>query len=252
MKTAVITGASSGLGRELAQRVKTCFPDIEEIWLVARRRERLEELAAGITGVKCHVLTADITSETGMAALRECIAEKQPDIRLLINNAGYGVLGDFCDKELSGQLGMIDLNVRALTEVTHTALANMTKGSRIINIASIASFTPNERMAVYCASKAFVRSFSRALGMELRRRKIKVTAVCPGPMSTEFLEVAGIGGNSRTFEILPRVPAGKVAAGSLKSAKKGRPVYTPGGFYKFYRVLSALVPDTLMMWFTRT
>lgn len=252
MKTAIITGASSGLGREFARRIKLHFPEIEECWLIARRRERLEELAEEIEGVKCEVLALDVTSGEGMAALSARLSEKRPDVRLLINNAGCGVLNNFDEAEISGQLNMVDLNIRALTAVTHMTLEYMSRGARLINISSIASFVPNARMAVYSASKYYVRAFSRALGMELRRRGIKVTAVCPGPMSTEFLGVAGINGNSRTFEVLPRVPAEKVAAGALRAARRGRPVYTPGAFYKFYRVLAALVPDTLMMWFTRT
>lgn len=252
MKTAIITGASSGLGRELAKRIKQYFPEIEECWLIARRRERLTELAAEIEGLKCEVLALDVTSGDGMAALSARLSEKRPDVRLLINNAGCGVLRNFDEAEISGQLNMVDLNVRALTAVTRMTLDYMSAGARLMNISSIASFVPNARMAVYSASKYYVRAFSRALGMELRRRGIKVTAVCPGPMSTEFLGIAGINGNSKTFDMLPRVPTEKVAAGALRAARIGRPVYTPGAFYKLYRVLSALVPDTLMMWFART
>ena len=252
MRTAIVTGASSGLGRELANGIKARFPEIEEVWLVARRKERLMELAGEMGGLRCEIIAADITTAEGMAAFEGALKEKKPDLRLLINNAGCGRLGDFDSMEPAGQLTMIDLNIRALTAVTRAALDHMREGGNIINISSIASFTPNARMAVYCASKAYVRSFSRALGMELRRRRIAVTAVCPGPMSTEFLDVAGINSNSRTFDMLPRVPVKKVAEGALRAAKKGRPVYTPGIFYKFYRVISALMPDTILMWFTRT
>lgn len=252
MKTAIITGASAGLGRELARGIRQEFPDIEEVWLIARRRGRLVELAAEIEGLKCDIIDIDITAGEGMAALSARLAGKRPDIRLLINNAGCGTLGNFDIMDISGQLNMIDLNIRALTAVTRMALDHMSEGGNIINISSIASFTPNARMAVYCAGKSYVRAFSRALGMELRGRNIAVTVACPGPMSTEFLDVAGISGNSKTFEILPRVPAKKVAMGTLRAARKRRPIYTPGLFYKFYRVLSAIVPDTIMMWFART
>lgn len=252
MKTAIITGASSGLGRELAQRIRRYFPEIEEFWLIARRRGRLEMLAQELDGVSCRVFALDIASENGVAELQERLSELRPDVRLLINNAGYGTLGNFDGMELGGQLGIVDLNVRALTAVTRIALDYISEGGRIINISSIASFVPNARMAVYSASKYYVRAFSRALNIELRRRRIVVTAVCPGPMSTEFLTVAGIDGNSKTFDILPRVPAGRVAAGVLRAARRRKPIYTPGVFYKFYRVLSAIVPDTLMMWFART
>ena len=252
MKTAIITGASSGLGRELALQMGKYFSDIEEVWLIARRRQRLEELAAEIPGVKCRILDIDITASEGIAALSDALRTERPEVRLLINNAGRGTLGNFDTMDVDSQTGMVDLNIRALTAVTRLVLDHMPDGGNIINISSIASFTPNERMAVYCASKSYVRAFSRALGMELRRRNICVTVTCPGPMTTEFLDVAGISGNSKTFDMLPRVPAAKVAAGTLKAAKKRRPVYTSGAFYKFYRVLSAIVPDTIMMWFART
>ena len=252
MKTALITGASSGLGKELAMRIAEYFPDIEECWLIARRKSRLEELAANMNGMKCRILDIDIASDAGINTLKTALCESNADVRLLINNAGKGTLGDFETMEIDSQTGMIDLNVRALTAVTRIALDCMSDGGNIINISSIASFTPNERMAVYCAGKAYVRSFSRALGMELRKRNICVTVTCPGPMSTEFLDIAGINGNSKTFEMLPRIPAAKVAAGTLKAAKRRRAIYTPGAFYKFYRVLSAIVPDTIMMWFART
>jgi len=252
MKTAIITGASAGLGREMALRLKADFPDIEECWLIARRRDRLTALAAAISGMKCRILDIDITSDEGLKRLTDELNSVKPDVRLLINNAGCGTLGNFENMELIGQLNMVDLNVRALTAVTRIVLEHMTDGGNIINISSIASFTPNERMAVYCAGKAYVRSFSRALGMELRGRSICVTVACPGPMTTEFLDIAGISGNSKTFEMLPRVPASKVAAGTLHAARRRRAIYTPGLFYKFYRVLSAVVPDTIMMWFART
>ncbi len=251
MKIAIVTGASAGLGCELAMQLAGYFPDIEECWLIARRRSRLEELAARLT-VKCRIIEADITTGEGLAAIAAAFEEHKPEVALLINNAGCGTLGDFDSMDTASQLGMIDLNVRALTAVTRMSLDNMPDGGNIINVSSIASFVPNERMAVYSASKYYVRAFSRALGMELRKRNICVTVTCPGPMSTEFLDIAGISGNSKTFELLPRVPAKKVAAGTLKAAKKRRAVYTPGAFYKFYRVLSAIVPDTIMMWFART
>lgn len=252
MKTAILTGASSGLGREFALRLKEYFPEIEEIWLVARRRERLEALSGELTGVRCRVLDLDVASEAGLGALKAELERSGADVRLLINNAGRGSLGNFDSMDMDDQLALVDLNVRSLTAVTRMALDHMSDGGNIINISSIASFVPNARMAVYSASKYYVRAFSRALSMELRQRKISVTAVCPGPMTTEFLDVARINGNSATFNMLPRVPTEKVARGALVKAKKRRQVYTPGAFYKFYRVLSALVPDTILMWFART
>ena len=124
----------------------------------------------------------------------------------------------------------------------------MCKGAEIINISSIASFVPNARMAVYSSTKAYVTSFSRALRYELKRKKINVLAVCPGPMDTEFLPVANIGkGSSHTFDTLPRVNPTMIAKKSLAASKKGRAVYTGRAFYKFYRFLSRIIPHKILM-----
>ncbi len=252
MRTAIITGASSGLGQEMARRIKGEFPEVEEVWLVARREERLAALAGELSGLRCEILAFDIASGAGISRLQKALKDRRPDVRLLVNNAGYGMLGDFDKAEMSEQLGMVDLNCRALTAVTRLTLEHMERDARIVNVSSIASYVPNARMAVYSATKYYVRAFSRALGMELRPRGISVTVVCPGPMSTEFMAVGRITGNSATFRVLPRIRATAVARGALRAAKLRLPVYTPGVFYKVYRVLSALVPDTIMMWLART
>lgn len=250
MNTAIITGASSGLGREMAKRIKDMFPDVDRVWLIARRRERLEDLAKE-QGDFCRVMPLDITDANDIDKYRAALAESDNRVALLINNAGYGILGEFEGSDVEEQAGMVDLNVRALTVLTQITLDYMPKGARIINISSIASFVPNARMAVYSATKYYVRAFSRALGFELKRREISVTAVCPGPMSTEFLDVARIGDNSKTFNILPRVPVAKAAEGVLRAALRRKSVYTPGAFYKFYRVISAIIPDTILMYLAK-
>lgn len=252
MKTAIVTGASSGLGQEMARGIKGAFPEIEEIWLVARREERLAALAGELSGVRCAVFALDVASGAGISQYQKALKDRWPDVALLVNNAGYGMLGEFDQSEMSEQLGMIDVNCRALTAITRLTLDHMQKGARIVNVSSIASFVPNARMAVYSATKYYVRAFSRALGMELLPLGISVTAVCPGPMSTEFMAVGRITGNSKTFRVLPRIRTSRVARGAIRAAKLRLPAYTPGIFYKVYRVLGALIPDTVMMWFART
>ena len=128
----------------------------------------------------------------------------------------------------------------------------MKSGSYIINVCSIASFCPNARMSVYSSTKAYVKSFSRGVRFENKKRGINVLAVCPGPMNTEFLGVAGISGNSKTFETLPYCDPSKVAIGSIKAAEKGRAIYTPRAFYKFYRALAKVVPTSIMMHLSKT
>ena len=250
MKTAIITGASAGLGMEFVRQIKDHFPEIESYWLIARRTELLE--AVSVPGVTVFPISLDLTAPDAIPQLQALLEEKKPEVSLLIGNAGCGYLGNYDESNLSEQLRMLDLNIRALAAVTHAALPYMPDGSRIINISSIASFVPNPRMTVYSATKSFVSAFSRGLHEELRPRKISVTAVCPGPMDTEFIRSGRIKGQSKTFDVLPYCQPKKVVRGALKAAKAGRAVYTPRAFYKFYRVLSALVPHALLIHAAKT
>ena len=247
MKIALITGASAGLGEELLKQAVLRFPAVEEFWLVARSREKLEALAASIPEKRFRILALDLCREESFEALREALGAEKPALRLLINNAGCGYLNNIGDGALAEQTRMVDLNVRALTAVTHLCLPYMDRGARIINISSIASFCPNPRMTVYSATKAYVSFFSRGLLEEVRGRGIFVTAVCPGPMDTGFLTAGRIKGNSKTFSTLPYCKPAAVAEGAVRAAVRGQAVYTPRAFYKFYRVAAKLLPAAVMV-----
>lgn len=246
MNIAVITGASSGLGEQFALKVDQ-LTDIEEIWLIARRKENLEKLSEKLNKT-ARVLPLDLTNQKDLEGFSFALKSQSPNIKLLINNAGFGKLGNFEDISCADNTGMIKLNCEALTAVTSISLPFMQDGGEIINSCSIASFAPNTRMAVYSSTKAFVMSFSRALRAELKNRKINVLAVCPGPMETEFLSLAGIEkGTSHTFDTLPRVNPETVAEKSLLASKKKKAVYTNRLFYKFYRILAKILPHSLVM-----
>lgn len=251
MKTAIITGASAGLGEQFALQMGGYFKDIEEVWLVARRRERMEALAAKLQGVQTKIVAMDLTDKASYADFGALLAAEKPDVRVLINNAGIGFLGDVGEGEVSRQVNMTDLNITALTAVTHLTIPYMSRGASIINVSSIASFCPNARMTVYSSTKAYVSSFTRGLSMELKSRGISVTATCPGPMATEFLGVGGIAGNSRTFETLPYCDPRQVVSGTLAAAKAGKVIYTPKGFYKLYRVIAKVLPQAIMAQFAK-
>ncbi len=251
MKVAVITGASSGLGVEFALAAERKFPDIECFWLVARRADRLQETADKL-GCKTLLISADLSTEEGTAVYRSALEREKPDVRLLVNNAGFGVLGDLAESDPGEQAGMIDVNVRALTVITVCTLPYMDRGAMIVNTSSIASFCPNARMTVYSSTKAYVTSFTRGLAEELRPRGISVTAVCPGPMATEFISVARITGNSKTFSTLPYCDPKKVAAGTMDAAAAGRVIYTPKAFYKFYRFVAKILPHSLVVKMAKT
>ncbi len=251
MKTAIITGASAGLGREFLHNLPILFPDIEEYWLVSRNKEKLMEAAREVPR-QCRIFPLDLTLDESYKKFEAELERLQPEVWMLINNSGCGFLGNVGEGEVEKQTQMIDLNLKGLTAMTHITIPYMHKGACIINVSSIASFCPNSRMTVYSASKAYVSAFTFGIADELKEKGITVTAVCPGPMDTNFIKAGGIKGSSKTFDVLPYCDPAKVAYGALVAAGYGRTIYTPTAFYKFYRVLAKLTPTKLMMKFSRT
>lgn len=252
MNIAVITGASSGLGAEYAKQVLSLYPEIEEIFVIARREERLCELQAKL-GNKIRPVPMDITDTEKISEYKKLLSDNNARVKLLINNAGFGKLGDFDTLTTTDNASMVRLNCEALTVMASVTLPFMPDGSEIINTCSIASFAPNVRMAVYSSTKAYVMSLSRALRTELKKRNINVLAVCPGPMDTEFLPVANISkGVSKSFDVLPRVNVSQMAEKSLIASKRGKEVYTNRFIYKLYRVVAKILPHSLVMKFCKT
>jgi len=255
MNVAILTGASAGLGAEYLHAICKSRQDIDQIWLIARRAEPMQRLADAYPDRQIRVLAMDLTEEESYQALERLLLEEKPSVRLLICNAGCGRLGDVITENWQDQIRQTKLNVTALTAVTNIVLKHMPtkveKGENkpaIIQICSIASFCPNPRMTVYCSTKSYVLSYAKSLGFELRKTDINVHCVCPGPMDTEFLGVAGIEkGSSHTFDTLPRTNPAKVAEKSLAIALRRRGVYTPRAFYKLYRVLAHILPDPLLI-----
>ena len=253
MKIAIVTGASSGLGEEYVRCLAEGYDDIEAIWVIARREDRLNKLKENYPQKTILPIPMDLTLNESYAAFRELLETEKPEVRVLVNNAGFGTLGNFDEMELFSQTRMVDLNNRAMTAMASMVLPYMTKGSFMVNVCSIASFAPNPRMTVYCSTKAYVLSFSKSLRFELKGKGINVLALCPGPMDTEFLPAAGIEkGASHTFDTLPRVNPAMAAERSLKHAAKGHGIYTPRLFFKFYRLLAKLLPHGLVMHMSKT
>ena len=250
MHIAIITGASSGLGRAFFRRLVEKNPGLDRIWLIARRGERLAVMAEECP-LPTEVLSLDLTKDSSFDTLEARLAAERPRVQLLINNAGVGELADMAASDRPTQTRMVDLNCRAVTAMIMAVLPYMGSGCGIVNIASIAAFAPNARMTVYSSTKAYVLSLSKGLRLELKPRGIQVLAVCPGPMATEFLEVAGITGQSKTFERLPYCNPERVVNGTLRALKRGRGIYTPRLFFKFYRLVAKLLPHELVMRWSR-
>ncbi len=217
MNVVIITGASSGIGREFALQMDQYFTNIDEFWLIARNRERLSELSK-VLQHRTRILSMDITKEAQLDRLEDTLQEKKAVVRMLINCAGYGLMGAFAKADLEGTLGMVRLNCETLTSITHRLIPYMKKGSRIIQMASSAAFLPQPDFAVYAATKSYVLSFSRALGEELREHGIYVTGVCPGPVDTPFFDIAEKNGSTLAIKKYTMVEADRVVAKALRDS----------------------------------
>ena len=223
----LITGASAGLGVEFARQ---CVARGEEVVLVARREDRLNQLAAEVGDAQ--VVAADLSAPGAATEILAEVKSRGLWVRTLINNAGFGLRGRFDELPLDRQLEMIDLNIRALTDFSFVVIPEMVQrgGGSILNVASTAAFQPGPKMAVYFATKAFVLSFTEALYEEWKERGIKVSALCPGPTRTEFGEVAGI----RTLGSFDRLSmeAAPVVRAGLDGLERNRAIVIPGSTNK--------------------
>ena len=225
-ETALITGASSGIGLDLA---RLFAKDGYDVVLVARSEGKLRELAAELERefkVKAHVVVADLAKPD---APRQLVDALSVDVDVLVNNAGFGVTGPFAETDLAKELEMIAVNVVALTQLTKLLLRPMVarRRGRILNVASTAAFQPGPLMAVYYATKAYVLSFSEAIADELRDSGVTVTALCPGPTETGFAAVADMSA-TRLFNIAKPMSSIDVARAGLEGMKRGRRVVIPG------------------------
>lgn len=247
-KIALITGAGSGMGRQMVYTLMENIPCIDEYWLIGRRRDRLEETAAKAL-FPCRIFSSDLTDKSFRLQLIDALRAQDIRITFLVNAAGYGLYGDFRSQEASLLSGMNILNVQTLTDVTKELLPYMDTHSRIINFASSAAFMPQPGFAVYAASKSYVLSFSRALNAELQGSGCYVTAVCPGPVNTEFFSIAEkdkpMPGYKALFMADPRAVCKLALIDSV--LKKDVSVY--GLPMQLFRFLTRLLPHKLILYF---
>lgn len=250
MKIAIVTGASSGMGREFVKLIDQKLMCIDEIWVIARRKERLEQLEEK-TDIRLVPIEMDLTQKEHRDRLKEILKEKQPQVKMLVNCAGYGKIGLYQDIPSEDIAGMVELNCLALTCVTYEVLPYMTKKSRIINLASSAAFLPQPKFAIYAATKSYVLSFSRALHEEVKKKGIFVTAVCPGPVRTEFFDVAEMTGEVVIYKKLLMANPVKVVNQAFEDSLKGKTVSVYGGMMKAFRILCKVLPHQWLMKFIR-
>jgi short-subunit dehydrogenase len=227
-KTALVTGASAGLGAELARLFAA---DGNDVVLVARRRDKLDALARELQakhGVRATVIAEDLTRPEAPEAIAKELGMRDIAIEFLVNNAGFATTGAFAEADPVRELGMLALNVTSVVHLTRLILPAMVerRSGRILNVGSTAGFMPGPFMAGYYASKAFVNSFTEALAFELRGTGVTATVVCPGPTATEFASVAGVE-NSRLFEA-GTMRAGEVAGFAYRAMMRGQSVAIAG------------------------
>jgi short-subunit dehydrogenase len=227
-KTALVTGASSGLGLELARLFAR---DGHDLVVVARRRDHLETLATRLAaehGVAARVIAEDLADPVAPRRIFEELQGRRIDVEYLVNNAGFGTHGPFASADLGRELAMVQVNVTALMHLTRLFLPAMIarRSGRILNVGSTAGFQPGPGMANYYATKAFVNSFTEALGYELRGTGVTATVTCPGATNTEFAAVAGTQ-ESRLFH-LGAMSASDVAAHAYRAMMAGKAMSLPG------------------------
>ena len=244
--TALITGASAGIGHDLAHVFAQHQHDLV---LTARDRNRLEELSSQLhmqNGVTVHVLPADLADPIAPQRLLDAVRERSIAVDVLVNNAGFGTHGPFSQSELAAQLSMIQVNVTALVHLTRVFLPGMLerRAGKILNVGSMAGFMPGPFMSTYYATKAFVMSHSMALSRELRGSGVSVTVLCPGPTRTEFKERAGMR-DANLFK-MRSMDSMTVARAGFIGLMRGQRIVVPGASNKLVAFASRMLPRGTM------
>lgn len=245
-RIAIVTGASSGMGREFVLQLPN-WETFDEIWAIARRAERLEELAQNVP-IPVRPIALDLTDPDALAHYRDLLEAAAPDVGLLANIAGFGKFGRYDQIPLEDSLRMIDLNCKALVAMTELTLPYMRRGARLLNLDSLSAFQPVPYLNVYASTKAFVLSYTRSLGRELRPRGIRVMAVSPGWVKTEFFDHA-LQTSSTAVTYYNRLYEAKdVIATALKDLYRTKKDVSIHGFPVRWQVrLVKLLPHSLVM-----
>lgn len=244
MKIAVMTGASSGMGLEFVKGIDA-EEKLDELWLIARRREKLEELAATLR-TPVRILTLDLFDPASFKEYAALLEAEKPVVSTLVNAAGFGKFALFDEVDLDTNLRMIDLNDKATVAMTQLTLPYMKRGSRIINLDSLSAFQPVPYECIYASTKAFILSFSRALNVELEPRGIRVMAVSPGWVQTEFFDHA-VSDNKAVIYYDKIWTPDQVVERALRDYKKGKDVSVLGASVRRQVFLVKMLPHKLVM-----
>lgn len=245
-KIAVITGASSGMGKEFVIQLSARLKQVDEIWVIARRTGKLFELESRVRQ-KLVVCPADLSKAEDLQSIWQLLEKERPGIQILVNAAGIGVHGEFAKQDSKKSLEILEVNCLALTSITNMCLPYMIKGGRIIQLASSAAFVPQPLFAVYAASKSYVLNFSRALNAELAPRKISVTAVCPGPVDTEFFQHDDCNYNKTFYKQMVMAKPQDVVKQAIADCAKRKEISIYGNMMKGFYLITKLIPHRVLL-----
>ena len=246
MKIAIVTGASSGMGREFAVQLQS-YVQVEEIWVIARRKDALESLREEVS-CPVRILPLDLTQPESFETIAALLEAEKPDVKLLVNAAGFGKFGNFQQISLEDECKMLDLNCKALVRMTRLVIPYMAPGSHILQLDSLSAFQPVPYITTYGATKAFVLSYSRAMNRELKSKGIRMMAMNPGWVKTEFFNHAcqTNGGQVQYFNHL--YEARDCVATGLKDLYRTKKDYSVHGLPIKLQVLAVkLLPHSMVM-----
>lgn len=242
----IVTGASSGMGREFVLQLGA-KREADEIWAIARREERLRELSESCE-TKVRPIAADLEKAEDIARIKSMLEAERPEVKILVNCAGFAKFGAFGTIAPEEEMAMIDLDVKALVLMTQAVVPFMPQGGHVLQVASTAAFQPLPEMNVYAASKAFVLSYARALNVELQTRGISVTAVCPGWTKTEFFDVAEKNADKNAVHSSPfMAEPQKVVSAAIKAAERERELSVYGITNKAHLFFAKILPAGFVM-----
>lgn len=249
MKIGIITGASSGMGKEFVKVTMKANMNLDEIWVIARRKARLETWQRLYEDQKFRILPLDLRKRQDVESLREILDETKPQIALFVHSAGFGIMGKIRDISMEEQAEMVEVNCRSVVEMTSLVLPYMQKNGRMIYMASASAFLPQPGFAVYAAGKAFTLSYVRALRAECQNDQLLITAVCPGAVKTEFFNRALEKQNLPAYKKMVMADPKKVVKKAWKDNGRDKEVSVYGGAIRLTRLAAKIIPHSVFLRF---
>lgn len=245
MAIAIITGASSGIGRQFALEIQKTG-EVDGFLLVARSRGKLESLAAEL-GAGAQVLEADLATSEGVMRVKNWLVENKPVVQYMINAAGYGVFGDYTEVSEEETVGMIDLNIKATVLLSHAVIPYMLRGSHLLEMGSASVFTPLPGFNIYASTKAFVYHYAQALAYEVKEKGILVTVFCPGWVRTAFFDRAETARSQGPRKKRPMLSVEYAVGCAMRSMRRGRLLCTCNWFTKLQHLFSKILPNPILI-----